>query len=244
MDTEGAGRDSVRLVIAAAVLSLGIFLGAATFGLFFHASRAQHDEVQVTGAATRPFVSDIAKWRIVLSRQVTPTGITQGYRDIGTDLDRLRERLVSAGIPADSIGVSPVNAQPMWGRDGERTGYNLQQGVTVISDAPETIESLALNPGALLESGAFIESSQLEYFYSGIAELKHSLLAEATADARRRAEEIVSGDASLGRLVQARAGVFQITEPYSTEVAAYGVHSTATRRKEITVTVHATFRMD
>ena len=39
----------------------------------------------------------------------------------------------------------------------------------------------------------------------------------------------------------ARAGVFQITEPYSTEVSDYGVHNTSTRVKEITVTVHATF---
>jgi hypothetical protein len=38
--------------------------------------------------------------------------------------------------------------------------------------------------------------------------------------------------------------VFQITEPFSTEVTDYGVHSTSTRSKEITVTVHATFSVD
>ena len=244
MSTREAGRDDSRLVVAAAVLSLGIFLGAASFGLFFHASRAQRDEVQVTGAATRGFEADIAKWRVVLSRQVAPTAIAEGYTLIAADLDRLRTRLVAAGISADSINVSPVNAQPVWGREGERTGFNFQQSVTLISDDPGAIESLALNPGALLEGGMFIESSQIEYYYSGLAELKHSLLAQATQDARARAEEIVSADGSLGRLTQARAGVFQITEPYSTEVASYGVHNTASRRKEITVTVHATFLMD
>jgi hypothetical protein len=38
--------------------------------------------------------------------------------------------------------------------------------------------------------------------------------------------------------------VFQITEPFSTEVSDFGVHNTATKRKEITVTVHATFEME
>jgi hypothetical protein len=37
--------------------------------------------------------------------------------------------------------------------------------------------------------------------------------------------------------------VFQITEPYSTEVSGFGVHNTATRQKEITVTVHASFAL-
>lgn len=45
-------------------------------------------------------------------------------------------------------------------------------------------------------------------------------------------------------MVSARADVLQITGPYSTEVAGYGIHSTATRDKEISVTVHATFRAD
>ena len=45
-------------------------------------------------------------------------------------------------------------------------------------------------------------------------------------------------------IASARSGVFQITEPFSTEMADYGVHNTSTRSKEITVTVHATFEVD
>ena len=69
--------------------------------------------------------------------------------------------------------------------------------------------------------------------------MKHSLLRHAREDAQARAEEI-AGDA-LGSLVEARAGVFQIREPYSTEVEGYGVYSTSTRAKEMTVTVHAVY---
>ena len=115
----------------------------------------------------------------------------------------------------------------------------------MISRDVDRLESLALNPAELIAGGLVLESSQLEYFYSGLDSLKHQLLATATEDARTRAEEIAGGSGlSIDRIAGARAGVFQITEPFSTEVSDFGIHNTATKRKEITVTVHATFVVD
>ena len=68
------------------------------------------------------------------------------------------------------------------------------------------------------------------------------LLAAATLDARERAEEIVGAtDATIKKMRSVRAGVFQITEPYSTDIAGYGIHQTTTRKKNIKVTVSAEF---
>ena len=92
-----------------------------------------------------------------------------------------------------------------------------------------------------MQNGLVLEGSSLEYFYDDMATLKRSLLRQAREDAQARAEEI-AGD-GLGALVEARAGVFQIREPYSTEVEGYGMYSTATRAKEMTVTVHAVFQV-
>jgi hypothetical protein len=139
-----------------------------------------------------------------------------------------------------------VTSQPYWGREGVREGYILNQSLYVLSRSPETLEELARDPGSLLAGGAALESSFLEYYYSGIDTLKHSLLAAATRDARTRAEEIASADegTDVGNLQSARAGVFQITEPYSTETSGMGMFSTSTRDKEITVTVHAVFEAE
>lgn len=94
----------------------------------------------------------------------------------------------------------------------------------------------------MLAQGTVLQGSQLEYTYSGLAELKRSLLAEATRDAEARAREIAGED--LGELLNATAGVFQIREPNSNEVQGYGMYSTATRQKEITVTVRASYQID
>jgi hypothetical protein len=230
-------------VRAALVLGVAGILAAVVFGFFFRSARSQRDTVQVTGAATERFESDVVKWSITVSRQVPSDGVARGYGELRSDRVRVMELLAAAGIPQEAVSVQPVTANPRWDQYGSQTGFSLDQGLTVVAEGGgRELEAIALDPGPLLESGVVLQYSRLEYFFSGIDELKHSLLGQATEDARRRAEEIAGGSGlAIDRIVAARAGVFQITEPFSTEVSDYGVHNTSTRTKEITVTVHATF---
>ena len=234
-----AGGKSGSLILAG-----GLVLAALTFGLLFKAARATQHRLQVTGAATQSFDSDVAKWRLTLSRQAPQGGQGEAYAALRRDAERLLGELRAAGLPDSAFTMLPPSAQPMWNREGERSGYNLQQPLFVISLQPDILERLATDPSRFTSAGTGVDLSVLEYFYTGIAELKHSLLGAATVDARRRADEIAgSAGSAVGDIVSARAGVFQITEPYSTEVSGMGMYSTSTRRKEITVTVHAEFAL-
>jgi hypothetical protein len=230
--------------LPAAVLALGLVLAALVFGLLVRGVRNPERTLRTVGSASQPFVADIVKWRLTLSRMVPEGEQSNGYATLRRDAEGLRAALRAAGVPDSAFSLQPGNAQPWFGPQGVRTGYNLQQPIFIISNQPEKLEALAINPGAFLSAGTALEMSQLEYFYSKIAELKHSLLGAATRDAKLRAQEIAkAAGGSVGDVVSARAGVFQITEPYSTEVSGYGMHSTSTRKKEITVTVHADFRL-
>lgn len=232
--------------VAAIILGGAALVAATVFGLFFYHARADSETIQVTGAATERFRSDIVKWSITLSRTVGTNELARGYSLLRDDLARVREGLRSAGVPDEAVGVQPVNARPAFDNYGNRTGFVVDQSVYVVAEGGgEGLESMALDPGELISGGVVLESSRLEYFYSRIDSLKHSLLGRATGDARLRAEEIAGGSGlAIDEIVSARAGVFQITEPFSTEVSGYGIHNTATRDKEITVTVHATFRVE
>lgn len=233
-------------LIPAGVLAVGLLLSATIFGAFFYSSRAQKSTIQVVGSANERFASDIAKWRLTISRQVGDTELATGYAQIRDDLAGMMQDLQAAGIDTSGISIQPVNAHPVWGQEGLREGYNVTQSFFVLSEDPDRVESLAQNPVELLEGEVLLEGSRIEYYYSGIADLKHSLLAKATADARRRAVEIAGDEEgrSLGTMMSGRAGVFQITEPYSTDVSGGGMHSTSTKEKEISVTVHATFEAE
>jgi hypothetical protein len=77
-----------------------------------------------------------------------------------------------------------------------------------------------------------------------LSDIKLELLAEATKDAQKRALEIAkNSNVRLGNVTSLRVGVFQITEPFSTEVSDYGMYNTRTKQKDITVTVRASFKI-
>lgn len=224
------------------ILGISIIIAALIFGYFFYQTRSSREFVQVVGAATQGFKSDIVKWNITLEENTDLLNLREGYSNIQKKSDKLIEILKNKGITQENININPISTQKRWNRDGEVVGYALNQSLFIISEKVEVIEELALNPNELLEQNIFFQYSTLEYFYSEIDKLKKDLLQLATRNARERAEMILKESGhKVGKMIWSQAGVFQIIEPYSTEVASYGMYNTASRKKEIKVTVHAKF---
>ncbi len=231
-------------IIHAIIISLGLILAFLIFGNYFYAARANKDSISVTGAAIKGFECDIVKWRLTLHRSVGIDEMNQGYRMLKEDLNQFEKILAEKKIEFKAFNVQPVNSYEDRDRDGKITGHNINQNIFIITDNIAPVEELALNPVDLISHGIEIQNSNLQYYYSGIDSLKKELLSLAAQDARERADEIALGDdINIGKPRQLRAGVFQIKEPYSTEVSGYGMYSTHTRNKEIMVTVHATFEI-
>jgi hypothetical protein len=228
----------------AVLLGAGLVIAALVFGIFFYGARAADNTIAVVGSATKRFTSDIVKWRITLSRDTGLTDVASGYGRIREDLAFLKSLLAAKGIADSDITVQPINTMSRYSREGGTVGYTVQQYVFVITSKIEEIENVALNPAVFTERGAVLQNSNLEYFYSKLADIKTELLAEAAKDAQRRAGEIArNSGVSLGKVANLRAGVFQITEPFSTEVSDYGMYNTQTKQKDITVTVRASFKL-
>ncbi len=226
----------------ALIFSIGILLSSIILGIFFYTSRKPQNTIRVTGYATKRFESDIIKWSLTITRQTGLYDINTGYQAIKKDVDFIISELKKNGINDNEITLQPIYNIQQYNRDGIVSGYNVRQTLFIISSNLTALEKLARNPDFIYSKGIILESSNIEYNYSKIADLKKELLAQATIDAKNRAIEIAkSANAKLGKMVQARQGVFQITEPNSTEVSDYGIYSTATKIKDITVTVSATF---
>lgn len=230
--------------LVATILGVSLIVSSAVFGLFFYQSRLPQKTIRVVGAATQRFDSDIVKWRVTLSRNVGPDGLAAGSAQIGKDLASFVALLKANGLSEKDLTVQPVNVNPMFSQGGGLSGYTIMQNLFLVSGDIEEVEELALNPGSLSGRGIVLQSSNLEYYCSRLSEIKKSLLAKATGDARRRGDEIAksTGD-RIAKIDSARVGVFQITEPFSTEVSDYGIYSTSTRKKDITVTVSVVFRL-
>ena len=96
----------------------------------------------------------------------------------------------------------------------------------------------------LLNEGVAFRSDPPQYLYTKLADIKVTMLAEATKDATKRAGMIAENAGSkLGDLTYADMGVMQITPLYSKEVSDYGINDTYSLEKEITAVVHCTFEI-
>jgi hypothetical protein len=220
------------------IISISIFLSALILGIFFYNSRKPRNTIRVTGYASKLFQSDIVKWSLTINRSVNLSEIKTGYQMLKHDLDILIEGLKKSGINENEITIQSPTTQQQWNRDGQISGYTIRQNLFIVTSNLEIIEKLSRNPDFIYDKGIVLESSSLEYNYTKVGDLKKELLSEATKDAKNRAQEIAkSSGVKLGKISTARQGVFQITEPNSTEVSDYGIYSTATKEKDITVTV-------
>ncbi len=71
------------------------------------------------------------------------------------------------------------------------------------------------------------------------------MLAEATKNAKQRAENMVHATGNLiGTMRSARMGVFQITPVTSTDVSDYGENDTSALEKTVMAVVSVTFSIE
>ena len=110
----------------------------------------------------------------------------------------------------------------------------------------EKIENVSREITELIQEDIRINSSAPSYYYTKLAELKIEMLANATGDARTRAEQIATNAGSdLGDLKNANMGVFQITGQYSNEDYTYGgAFNTHDKDKTASITVKLEFEID
>ena len=98
--------------------------------------------------------------------------------------------------------------------------------------------------GELVGQGVEFTSTPLQFLYTKSAEAKIEMLAEATKDARARADQIaLQGGARIDSLRSAKMGVFQITPQYATEISWGGVNDTSAMEKTITAVISATISL-
>lgn len=123
----------------------------------------------------------------------------------------------------------------------ERTiGFRLTQAVRV--ESPDVDRLAILDTTPLVEQGVIFTTELPEFLYTKVAEEKIEMLADATKDARARADQIaVQGNRNVSNLHDAEMGVFQIAPLHSGDTSGEGMNDTSSLEKTITAVVTATF---
>jgi uncharacterized protein len=234
---------------AGVALALGLVLSSLIFGWFFEKSRKGDEVITVTGSARKRIKSDLVVW----SAGVTYQGSTlsEAYRALSENVPRVKQYLISKGIPENEITISSISTTTLRKSDengqetSEVSGYSLRQQLDVRSTDIDKISQIAREATELINQGILIESNSPQYLYTKLGDLKIEMLGEAAKDAKTRAERIASSTGnSIGTVRSAKMGVMQITAADSTEVSDAGISDTSSIEKDITAVVNIGFAVE
>ena len=242
-----------RNIIAIAIASLGFVIGFALLGNAIKNRNQSENTISVTGLGTKKFTSDLIAWSGNFSRNSFE--LKSAYDELANDKKIIENYLVSKGIPKNEMVFSAVDIQKQFRsftdsngtyQQGEFAGYNLTQSVSIQSKEVGKIESISRNITEIINRGIEFTSSSPQYFYTKLSDVKQEMIANATKDAKERAEKIAENAGSdLGNLKKASMGVIQITAPNSNEDYSYGgTYNTASKDKEATITIKLEYEVD
>lgn len=236
------------LFVSASVVGAAAIL-AGTVG---YAVRVKYREptIGVTGSSTRRIRSDRVLWSATVVARAP--GLADAFRVLQVGTPRVKKFLTDHGIPAADITVGSVQTEELYARNDEGIeirehiiGYALTQPVAVTSGDIALVTRVSQDVTQLIQDGVDVRSDTPEYIYTGLGPLKVQLIAQATRDARDRAQRVAKNTGSrLGTLVSARVGVVQVNAANESEVSWDGVYDRTAIEKDAMVAVTTVFTVE
>ena len=236
-------------LIVSAIIAIGLIAATFILGDAYKYKFKSNDTINVTGNALKDFNADLVKWRATYSRN--NFDLKSASDQLKQDQNVVRNFLVSQGIKTNEIVFEAVNITKdiQYGTDvngnsiSNFNGYILSQDVTIESKDLDKIEKASREISNLISQGIELNSSNPNYYYSKLEDLKLELIAQASENAKQRAENIATKAGSkLGNLKKADLGIFQITGKNDNEEYSYGgAFNTTSRQKTANITVKTSY---
>lgn len=235
------------IIFGFSIVIAAYFLGNA------YVKRAQPPRViSVTGLGNENFTSDLIVWEGKFSADNKVLNLA--FERLNEEKGIVKKYLISKGIKENNIIFNSV--QTIEQKDNKYDngnyvgsifrGYQLTQSIQIESTNVALIEQVSREITELLNKGVQFNSSPPRYYYTKIADLKIEMISKATEDARIRAEKIAeNAGGSLGDLISARMGVFQITGQNSGEDYSWGgAYNTTSKNKTASITMRLEYNVN
>jgi len=246
-------QNFMRIYLAVAIAALGLIIAAALLGSAIKNRNKSENTVSVTGLGSKTFTSDLISWSGSFSKNSFE--LKTAYDALAVDRKVIYDYLKSKGVKENEMIFSAVDIQKQFRsftdasgtyQQGEFVGYNLTQSVSIKSKEVSKIENISRNITEIINRGIEFTSSSPQYFYTKLSDVKQEMIANATKDAKERAEKIAENAGSdLGNLKKATMGVIQITAPNSNEDYSYGgTYNTTSKDKEASITIKLEYEVD
>lgn len=208
------------LFVPALVIALGMVLAAHFLGDAVRDMRRSDRYVTVKGLVERDVTANLALWPIKFRVSGDELLATQ------TQLDVAKEQVVAflkeGGLGDEEINVGGIRVIDRQAREyGEgrpdQTRYIIEATVMARSDKVEAVSRLSRKASDLVKTGvALAEENTCQqgpaFQFTKLNEIKPEMLAEATKNARKAADQFAADSGSrVGAIRQASQGFFSIS---------------------------------
>ena len=208
--SEGTTSNRNIILIAAAILAVGIVLGGYLLGDGLKRARMADRAVTVRGLAERNVTADLANWTISFTAQGNELGAVQAEsdRDAQTVLDFFRRAGFAAADVSDAGGSVSQYFDSNRGENNVTVNRRIQLRTT---DVPRARRAYARQFDLIRSGVAIQDGSGMQYVFTRLNDIKPEMIAAATQDARRGAERFANDSGTgVGGIRSATQGYFSI----------------------------------
>jgi len=227
--------ESLATLIFGGTLAVGMIGGGALIGRGLFAARASERVVTVKGLAEREVPANLAMWPIVFSTTGNDLVTVQATLDASAKkvfafLDARGFTPTEYGLSSPRVTDREAQGGRMRGEAGDR--YVAEQTVTLRSGKITPVKVAMQQSGELIREGvALVRSYEYNttFLYTALDTIKPAMIAEATKDARKAAEQFArDSESRVGAIRTAQQGYFDIQDrdAFSPEVKRVRVVTT------------------
>ena len=207
---------SKAIVVLGLLLAIGMATAAFILGVQAKRAVSGQQSITVKGLAEKPISADSAEWTLNIA--VTDATQRGALQKLAAERKVLEDFLVKQGLPNDSITVDVENINDHYDevfvKDTPRQVRNGYDGSQSIRVASRDLVKITQANKALLQLRADnhpVTAQPPNYLVGNLEEIKMSLIADATKNARTRATEFVKQDGvKVGVMKSASQGAFYI----------------------------------
>lgn len=207
--------NKLSVIVAALILAAGIAVSGISIGESIKYFRNFDRFVEVKGLAERYVKADQASWQIGFT--ASGNDLKDIYQSIDNEQQIVTGFLVQQGFSASEITKQPISvidnyANAYGGGNVKLSHYNANAGIIVTSKAIDKVEKSVQQTNKLIEQGVLLNNNNVAYSYTGLNDIKASMLNDALSNAKIAADEFAKkSNSKLDKIKSASQGLFTIT---------------------------------
>lgn len=229
-------QDINKIALAGAVvLAGGMVVGGYLLGDGLRRAHAAERSVTVRGLAERDVTADLATWTIAYS--ATGTQLPAVRAEIEQNTAALRDYFRSLGFPDDALTATGAGVN-QYMNNGVNTITITQRMQLRTTDIPRAQKAVASQFDLVRRGVTLQEGSGMSYSFTKLNDIKPPMVAEATKDARKAAEQFAQDSGTgVGGIKSATQGYFSIEARDGEQSGGYGAADTPYKKVRVVTTV-------